>query len=61
MIRKLLKREPREGHWIKFVENNRQHKIECSKCGYTEPEYATFIRNYCPNCGKRMQTEMETE
>lgn len=47
------------GHWIRFVENNRQHKIKCSKCGYTEPEYATFIRNYCPNCGKRMEKTEE--
>lgn len=46
-----------QGHWIRFVENGRQHKIKCSKCGYTEPEYATFIRNYCPNCGKRMEEE----
>ena len=60
MTRKLLERESREGHWIKLVVN-RQHKIRCDRCGYTEPEYVTFIRNYCPNCGKRRQTEKEVE
>lgn len=42
------------GHWIKFVVN-RQHKIRCSKCDYVEYEYITHIRNYCPNCGAKME------
>ena len=49
--------QPKTGHWIKFVVN-RLHKIRCDKCDYVEPEYATYIRNYCPNCGSRM---MEAE
>lgn len=46
--------EPKTGHWIKFVVN-RMHKIRCDKCDYIEPEYITYIRNYCPNCGAKME------
>lgn len=47
------------GHWISIVVNGR-HKIKCNKCDYTEPEYATHIRNYCPYCGTKM-VEQESE
>ena len=50
---KALEQEPKTGHWIKIVVNG-QHKIRCDKCNYIEPEYATHIRNYCPNCGAKM-------
>lgn len=48
--------KPKTGHWIKIVVN-RQHKIKCDKCDYIEDEYITHIRNYCPNCGIRMEEE----
>lgn len=51
---KSLEQEPKTGQWIKFVVNG-QHKIKCNKCDYTEAEYITHIRNYCPNCGAKMQ------
>ena len=53
-----LEQEPKTGHWIKIVVNG-QHKIKCDKCDYIEPEYATYIRNYCPNCGVKMESEGE--
>lgn len=54
-----VKQEPKIGHWISIVVN-RQHKLKCDKCDYSEPEYATHIRNYCPNCGTKM-VEQESE
>lgn len=48
--------EPKTGHWIEIVVN-RQHKIKCDKCGYIESKYFTHIRNFCPNCGVRMESE----
>lgn len=48
--------EPKTGHWIEIVVN-RQHKIKCDKCGYIESKYLTHIRNFCPNCGVRMESE----
>lgn len=57
-----LSQEPKTGtgHWIKIVING-QHKIRCDKCDYIEPEYATHIRNFCPNCGERMVEPQENE
>lgn len=55
-----LKESSKTGHWIKIVVNG-QHKIRCDKCDYTEPEYATHIRNYCPNCGAEMVEPRESE
>ncbi len=39
--------------WIRTNVNG-QHRITCEACDYTEPEYATYIRNWCPCCGARM-------
>ena len=47
---------PKTGHWIK-TNINGQHRITCSCCGYTEPEYRSYIRNFCPNCGHRQEAE----
>lgn len=55
-----LKESSKTGHWIKIVVNG-QHKIKCDKCDYTEPEYATHIRNYCPSCGAKMVEPQESE
>lgn len=49
---------PKTGHWVKFVVNG-QHKIRCDMCDYTEAEYVTHIRNYCPNCGIKMEDKEE--
>ena len=51
-----LEQATKTGHWIKFVVNG-QHKIRCDKCDYVESEYITHIRNYCPNCGAKMEGE----
>ena len=52
----IMDSENETGYWIKSVVN-RQHKIKCSKCGYSESEYASHIRNYCPKCGIKMNEE----
>lgn len=49
-------KEQEMGYWIKFKIIT-QHKIRCSKCNYTESEYASHIRNYCPNCGIKMKED----
>ena len=46
--------ERKQGEWIHFKVNG-QHQIKCPECGYIEPEYVTFIRNFCPNCGADMR------
>lgn len=42
-----LQQEPKTGHWI---EGN--YHIRCSECG---EDYTYRLRNYCPNCGAKMQ------
>lgn len=32
---------------------------KCSKCDYSEVLVDSFARNYCPNCGARMDGESE--
>lgn len=39
--------QPKIGHWI--VGN---YHIRCSECG---EDYTYRLRNYCPNCGAKMQ------
>lgn len=40
-----------KGHWI---EGN--YHIRCSACG---EDYTYGLRNYCPNCGAKMQEDEE--
>ena len=42
--------------WIRTNVNG-MHKIKCENCDYMEPEYRTYIRDYCPCCGARMDGE----
>lgn len=46
-------------HWEHIKDKFGRHLIICSCCKYTEPEYITFSRNYCPNCGCKMVDEQE--
>ena len=42
-----VRTQPKTGHWI---EGN--YHIRCSECG---EDYTYSLRNYCPNCGAKMQ------
>lgn len=53
-----IEKDLKVGQWIK-TNINGQHQITCSCCDYTEPEYRSFIRNFCPNCGVYMVEELE--
>ena len=44
-----LEQEPKTGHWI-----NGNYHIRCSECG---EDYPYRLRNYCPNCGAKMESE----
>jgi len=51
------KNEPKHGRWLPYeFGNERWHK--CSVCGVADEYINSFgleaIRNYCPNCGARM-------
>lgn len=46
--------------WEHIKDKFGQHKIKCPCCTYIEPEFATFSRNFCPNCGAEM-VESEEE
>ena len=49
-----LEQEPRKGHWIVEIWNNREHHT-CSECNHVvdyEPCY-----HYCPFCGAKMESE----
>lgn len=54
---KLLKQEPKTGHWIP---SHIPESIldECSECGFS---CGAFTFEYCPNCGAKMIDEQETE
>lgn len=41
------------------IKVNGQYKIKCKSCGYIEPEYRSYIRDFCPNCGAKMDKEEE--
>lgn len=47
------------GHWEHIKDKFKKHLIRCSCCNYTEPEYITFSRNYCPDCGAKMNEVKE--
>ena len=60
LILELLQTEPCEktGKWKKCWYNMITHDafdFECSRCG----QHSTFTHSYCPNCGAKMQMEVE--
>ena len=58
MAIKALERPPKTGHWntYKVTQGGINEKwLECSECMWSS---ALLIpRNYCPNCGARMESE----
>jgi tRNA G26 N,N-dimethylase Trm1 len=62
---KALEQEPRKGHWIdtdewrETVDGFEQwgYFRKCSKCGYVFKFLE--IDNYCPNCGAKMESEVD--
>ena len=44
--------EPKHGKWIAVEYNDGTVHTECSVCGYGRG--LPPVRNYCPNCGARM-------
>lgn len=49
-----VKQEPKQGHWIIDVDNNRhwdKRRFYCSECGHWQTYGET---DYCPKCGSRM-------
>lgn len=53
---KALEQEPKTGHWIVEVWNNKEHRT-CSVCQRVvdyEPCY-----HYCPYCGAKLEEESE--
>lgn len=46
----LTLQEPKAGHWI---------GCKCNKCGYGVQPWNTT--NYCPNCGAKMESEVQDE
>lgn len=55
-----LEQEPTEGHWIKYQEPwGGTQKWKCSNCGNSydiHRVYTIMPYNYCPNCGKKMES-----
>lgn len=48
----------KKGHWI-FVDKAHEH-AHCSECGYGNVDlFNGKPHNYCPNCGAKMDEEME--
>ena len=62
---KLLKQEPKTGHWV-GIDEEPHEDYECDKCGYV---VSTFTENiephteykYCPNCGAKMEESEDKE
>ena len=48
-----LEQEPRKGHWIR--RNAFLVPWKCSECNYESERY----ENYCPNCGAKMESEVD--
>lgn len=54
--------------WIEFGQNmDGTHNIMCSRCGskfkskgHARSAYTRQHFNYCPNCGARMQSQINT-
>ncbi len=67
--------EPKAGHWIEENINEYSRKVFCSECGcpppfehvsngdvYSANGYGVFNKtNYCPNCGAKMESEVQNE
>lgn len=43
------------GYW----REKNSHTRMCSRCGFEEVMWRTYIYDYCPNCGARMKEEEE--
>lgn len=46
----------RHGRWIKMTESPEWDQKRCSACG----DISCCQRNYCPNCGAKMDGDVET-
>lgn len=49
----------RHGHWIE-EKSIGDCCYKCSNCGFIRDAYLLEIENYCPNCGARMDEEVNT-
>ena len=51
--------EPKKGKWKVFYDDDSpQDGFEaCSECGFIRYHEDIFPRNYCPNCGAKMEVE----
>ena len=58
MAIKALRQEPKTGHWI-ALENRFKlgDRLKCSECGQVFVVGDEVSRNYCPNCGAKMERE----
>ena len=60
LILELLEQEPRKGHWIE--EKNDYGEVtgwHCDKC-YEDSGFTTTCKwDFCPNCGAKMEEEVE--
>ena len=57
--------QPKSGHWI-GIDEEPHEDYECDRCGYVVSTYTANIEphteyKYCPNCGAKMEVEMEVE
>ena len=51
---KALEQQPKTGHWIRQTDDYHDY-YECEYCGIAVG--LDDIRNYCPNCGAKMESE----
>ena len=64
MAIKALEQEPKTGHWIDHhspeAKKCMQYMSECSACGKMICNRYNIYRNFCPNCGAKMEEEQKT-
>lgn len=64
MAIKALEQEPKTGHWIDHhspeAKKCMQYMSECSACGKMICNRYNIYRNFCPNCGTKMEEEQKT-